>query len=64
MASRKSSTGVARPTGRQIAIACTPADCAALLREAKAFEQAGLTRQYPTISQALIVIVQGIRGRE
>jgi hypothetical protein len=54
-------TTIPAAQGRQIAIACTPADCAALLKEAKAFEQAGLTRQYPAISQALIVIVQGIR---
>lgn len=50
------------PIGRQITLALTDADCAALLKEAHAFEASGLTKKLPAIGQALVLIVEGIRG--
>jgi hypothetical protein len=50
------------PAGRSITLALTPADCAALLREARAFEQSGLTRDYPAFGQALVLLVEAIKG--
>lgn len=48
--------------GRQITLGLSDEDCQALLREAHAFEQIGLTKKLPAIGQALVLIVQAIKG--
>lgn len=50
------------PIGREITLAFTHEDCTALLREAKAFEQGGLTKKLPTIGQALVLMIEAIKG--
>lgn len=51
-------------TGRQITLALSPEDCAALLREARLFAHGGeLTKRLPAIGALLVVVVEGIKGQ-
>lgn len=49
------------PAGREITLRFDSDDCAALLRDAKAFEARGLTRDYPALSQALLLLLEAIK---
>jgi len=52
------------PTGRQITLALSFDECAALRKEARAFESSGLTKKLPTIGQALALLIEGMRGAQ
>lgn len=49
---------------RTITLALMPDECAALLKEARVFESTGQTVRFPTLSQALVLLIQGIRGAQ
>lgn len=49
----------------RITLGFEKADCAALMKEAKLFERIeGLTKRLPTISQALLLLIEGIKATE
>lgn len=50
------------PVGRQITLALTPSDCAALLKEANAFAASAHTKNMPAITQVLMVLIEAIKG--
>lgn len=50
------------PAGREITLELTFDECAALLKEARMFSGTELTKRLPTIGQALILMVQAIKG--
>lgn len=51
-----------RASGRQITLGLTSDECAALLKEARIFANSNLTKTLPTIGQALILMVEAIKG--
>jgi hypothetical protein len=53
------------PDQVRVTLGFEKADCAALMKEAKLFERIdGLTKRMPTISQALLLLIAGIKAAE
>jgi hypothetical protein len=48
------------PAGRSVTLTLSAHDCAALRKEAKAFEKIGLPTKLPTIARALTLLIEGM----